>query len=192
MTVPTGRIRVGPDCGRLLLRTKRDGFAARAGHDLTIEVTRWEAEIDSSGDGPTAAVIAARIDLESLEIREGTGGALPLTDSDRRQIRETARRILTTGGAASATFESSSVITAGQAGGAIEGTVSLHGTARPVRLEVSQLGPSEYRATASLRQSEFGIKPYTAFLGALKLRDAVEVEVDVDLANCEVLAGNAG
>jgi len=166
----------------MLLRTKRDGFAARAGHDLTIEVTQWDAEIDSPGDDPTAAAITARLDLDSVEIREGTGGALPLTDSDRRQIKETARRILNTGGAASATFESSSVITAGQTGGGIEGTVTLHGTSRPVRLEVSQLGPSEYRATASVRQSEFGIKPYTAFLGALKLRDAVEVAVEVDLS----------
>jgi hypothetical protein len=31
-------------------------------------------------------------------------------------------------------------------------------------------------------QSAFGIKPYSGFLGALKLRDEVAVEFEVDLA----------
>ncbi len=36
-------------------------------------------------------------------------------------------------------------------------------------------------ATASVTQSDFGIKPYTAFLGSLKVRDAVGVQVEVTL-----------
>jgi hypothetical protein len=31
-------------------------------------------------------------------------------------------------------------------------------------------------------QSEFGIKPYTGFFGALRVRDAVNVDADVDLS----------
>ncbi len=30
-------------------------------------------------------------------------------------------------------------------------------------------------------QSRFGIKPYTAFLGALKVRDPVDIEADAEL-----------
>jgi len=30
-------------------------------------------------------------------------------------------------------------------------------------------------------QSEWGIKPYSAFLGALKLRDAVDIDVEATL-----------
>jgi hypothetical protein len=33
----------------------------------------------------------------------------------------------------------------------------------------------------SIRQSDFGIKPFSAMLGALKVADAVDVEVDVKL-----------
>jgi hypothetical protein len=32
-----------------------------------------------------------------------------------------------------------------------------------------------------VRQTEHRIKPYSSFLGALKLRDAVQVTVEVDL-----------
>ena len=55
----------------------------------------------------------------------------------------------------------------------ISGTLTLAGSTRPVRLQVSQTGPDHYHATTSVRQSDFGIKPYTAFLGALRVRDAV-------------------
>jgi polyisoprenoid-binding protein YceI len=39
-----------------------------------------------------------------------------------------------------------------------------------------------YRATTTIRQTEYGIKPYSAFLGSLKVADAVEVEIDIDLS----------
>ncbi len=31
-------------------------------------------------------------------------------------------------------------------------------------------------------QSAYGIKPYTAFFGALKVRDAVDIEVNADIS----------
>ena len=36
----TGNFRLGPENGRVVLKTGRQGIAARAGHDLTLEVTR--------------------------------------------------------------------------------------------------------------------------------------------------------
>ena len=62
--------------------------------------------------------------------------------------------------------------------------VLVHGAtyfARVVEV-VSKTGDGRYRATATVIQSQFGIKPYSGMLGALKLRDDVEVEVTVDLS----------
>jgi hypothetical protein len=36
-----GAYRLGPEWGQLLVHTTRTGLGAKAGHDLTIEVTRW-------------------------------------------------------------------------------------------------------------------------------------------------------
>ena len=41
MTASTGNFRLGPDTGRVVIKTSRAGLAAKAGHDLTIEVSRW-------------------------------------------------------------------------------------------------------------------------------------------------------
>ena len=46
-------------------------------------------------------------------------------------------------------------------------------------------GSGRYRGTATVVQSAFGIKPYTGFFGALKLRDEVGVEFEVDLSKAE-------
>jgi hypothetical protein len=143
MAIDAGRHPFGTDRGRILLRTLRDGLAAHAGHDLTMEATRWSGELRADDTGsPTG--LEVRIDMGSLEVLEGSGGIKQLTDS---------------------------------------GTLELAGRTRPARLQVSRTGADAYRATASVVQSDFGSTPYRAFLGSLKVRDAANVEVRLDLSD---------
>jgi hypothetical protein len=187
----TGNFRLGPGTGRVLIKTGRAGLAARAGHDLTIEVTRWSAKVSvppEEDGGLTAATVSAELDLGSLEVREGTGGAKPLSDRDRRDIKKQMSGIL---GDGTASFTSSRIITSGASGGAIEGSLTLSGKTQPVRLQVTTPGPGRYRGTGTVVQSAFGIKPYVGFFGALKLRDEVGVEFEVNLDQAEA-AESAG
>lgn len=160
--------------------TARDGLAAQAGHDLTIEITRWSAELEVSDDlSPVGLTV--RADMNSLAVRAGTGGLKPLTDRDRREIVVTARRLLGADRQPEAVF-TASVFEPGQnGGGVVRGTLSLKGTSQPLALDVRKTGDDAYHATGSVRQSAFGIKPYTAFLGVLKVSDAVGIAVDVHL-----------
>ena len=181
MAETTGTFKLGPGAGRVMLKTGRVGVAARAGHDLTIEVTNWSARIEVPAEdagGVTAATISADLDLGSLLVREGTGGVKPLTDADRADIKKTINGIL---GDGTATFTSSKIIRIGASGGAVEGTVTLNGKSQPARLQVAEPAPGRYRGTATILQSALGIKPYTGFFGALKLKDEVGVEFEVDL-----------
>ena len=165
----------------MLLKTSRAGIAAKAGHDLTIEVTRWSAQVDvpdEDAGGVTAASVKAELDLGSLEVRQGSGGAKPLTDRDRADIKKQINGILGTG---TASFTSSRVVRVGTTGGAVEGTFTLNGRSEPVRLQVSEPGPGRYRGTATVVQTALGIKPYVGFFGALKLKDEVGVEFEVNL-----------
>jgi len=83
-------------------------------------------------------------------------------------------------GGGAAVFRSNRVIPAA-GGGAIEGTLTLNGRSQPARLQLTTAGPGRYRGTVTVVQSAFGIKPYSGFFGALKLRDEVAVEFEVDL-----------
>ena len=68
-------------------------------------------------------------------------------------------------------------------GGTIDGTLTLAGKSGPLQLLVSPGESGSYHAAGTIRQTDFGIKPYSGFLGALKVKDAVEVAVDVDLSS---------
>jgi polyisoprenoid-binding protein YceI len=187
----TGSFRLGPDNGRIILKTSRAGLASMAGHDLTIEVTRWSARVEVPAEeagGVTAATVTADLDLGSLEVRTGTGGAKPLTDRDRGEIKKTMAGILRDG---QASFTSSRILRFGASGGAVEGTLTINGKSQPARLQVTEPGPGRYRGTATVVQSAFGIKPYVGFFGALKLRDEVGVEFEVNLGAAES-SGSAG
>ena len=176
-----GVYELGPSSGRVLVKTGREGLAARVGHDLTLEVTRWTARVTvpSAGETTDSVTVTAELDFGSLAVREGSGGAKPLSEKDRRDIEKQAAKIL--GSTAVARFTSTQVIRSASAagGGAIEGTVVLRGVSRDVRLQVTSVAEGQYRGSAAIKQTDFGITPYSGFFGALKLRDEVNLEFEV-------------
>jgi polyisoprenoid-binding protein YceI len=179
MAIQAGRHQFGTDSGRILFRTFRDGLAAQAGHDLTIEVAVWSGELEIADDLQPAG-LQVRIDLSSLVVREGTGGLKPLSDRDKREIAVTARKVLIAGGGLEARFSATDFEPSGN-GGVISGTLTIGGSSGPLRLQVSPTAPGAYKATGTVVQTSFGIKPYTGFLGALRVRDAVDFEAQVQL-----------
>jgi polyisoprenoid-binding protein YceI len=172
-----GQHRIGPEHGRLVVRTYREGLVAAVGHDLILEITSWSADL-SADDADTS--VEATIDLGTLVVRSGTGGAKSLTDRDRREIASNARKSMDTDHHPTAKFVSTKV-TRTDDGGTIEGTLTLRGKDNPFTLQVGRTEAGHYRATGTLRQTDYGIKPYTAFFGALKLKDQVEIEVDAEV-----------
>jgi polyisoprenoid-binding protein YceI len=162
-----------------MVYTFREGVAAGVGHDLVIEITGWSADITVGDDD--SAQVEATIELNTLVVRKGTGGVKPLSDRDRREIAHTARGLLDTDHHGQATFTSDKVVRDGT-GGTVEGTLSLRGVTKPITLKVTDGDADHYTATGELRQSDFGIKKYTAIFGALKLADRVEIGVELDLS----------
>ena len=64
--IRTGRLRFGPDSGRVLLRTGRNGVGSSAGHYLTIEALDWSAKMTVPETGFTDATAAAHVELAPL------------------------------------------------------------------------------------------------------------------------------
>jgi polyisoprenoid-binding protein YceI len=171
---------LGPGDGSIKVYTKREGLAARVGHDLTLEPTRWSAEVDLDPDDITRSAVTATVDGQSLEVVEGQGGATPLSDKDRADIRKNiTQKVLPSG---DITFRSTGIESAGDGKFTVSGELTIAGTARPIRLDLTQSG-DRISGRVTLRQSDFGIKPFSAMLGALKVADALDVEVDVRLPN---------
>src|SRR5690606_644491 len=93
MALREGTHELGPDDGRQLVRTGRRGLGRRAGHDLTIEATRWTATAEVR-EPLDASSVEVSVDVDGLEVREGTGGVKPLTDGDRAEIKKNLLAVL--------------------------------------------------------------------------------------------------
>jgi polyisoprenoid-binding protein YceI len=177
MAIQAGNYKLGPDNATLRVKTGRSGAAAKAGHNLVIEVKSWEATL-TVADDPSASSVELSADPTSLHVIEGTGGAQKLGDDDKADIRKTIDKdVLKKKDIA---FASSSVAEA-DGGLTVAGDLTMGGQSKPVEFVVSA-NDGTVAGTATVKQSDWGIKPYSALFGALKVNDEVTVEVEGSLA----------
>ena len=177
MAFRAGTHTVGGDRGTLQVRTYREGLAKMAGHDLVIDVGVWEAAAEVREDG-TLSAVQLDADPHSLQVREGLRGVRPLTDKDRAGIGKIIdEQIL---GGRPIAFRSTAV-EPGYGGVTVRGELELAGTKRPASFELEAGADGRVRGTLPVTQSEWGIKPYRGMMGALKVRDTIEVVLDVSL-----------
>ncbi len=174
MAIQAGTYKFGPDNASLHVETGRSGAAAKAGHDLIIDVTSWEATLEV-GDNSSLTLSA---DPTSLRVREGKGGMQALKDDDKDDIHKTIDKDVLK--QKDVTFTSSSVEPAGD-GLKVSGELEMAGKSKPVSFELSESGGT-ITGSATLNQTDWGIKPYSALFGALKVNDEVEVVAEGKLA----------
>jgi YceI-like protein len=165
----------GPENASLTVRTRRTGAASKAGHDLLIEVTAWSATLDPDAD-PALTLTA---DSRSLRVLEGSGGIQALGEDDKAGIEQTIDEEVLMGTAIE--FRSTSVeLGADGRPERVEGELELAGKRRPIAFELAPADAGRVTGTASFRQSDWGMKPYSALFGTLKVADEVEVAIDTD------------
>jgi polyisoprenoid-binding protein YceI len=172
-----GTYRLGPDDGTLSIQTGRTGAAAKAGHDLLIEVTAWQGTL-RVGDDPADTSVELEADATSLHVREGSGGMQSLGDDDKASIRTTIHDDVLKGHAIA--FRSTAVTGAdGQL--TVRGELTLAGTTRPLAFDLAVDDAGRLRGAALVKQTDWGMKPYSTLFGALKVADEVRVELDAAL-----------
>jgi len=170
MSIPEGSHTVGPSNGSLKIKTGKEGAAAKMGHNLTFEVKSWEATVEG-GDSPSIKLTA---DPSSLEVVSGEGGAKPLGDKDKKDIKKTVDgKVL---GSSQITFTSSEV-----SDSQAKGDLSIAGSSSDVTIPISVSG-DKISGSTTLNQKDFGIKPFSTMMGALKVTDQVTIEFEGTLS----------
>jgi polyisoprenoid-binding protein YceI len=160
----------GPRDGELIVHTGRGGAAAKAGHDLVIAVTKWRGTL-TTGERPA---IELRADARSLRVRKGTGGISPLGDEEKASIEQTIDDEVLKG--SDIVFRSTSVKSDGRRL-EVRGELELLGRRAPIEFPL-RMEDGRLTGSAMVKQTDFGIKPYSALFGTLKVADVVEVAVD--------------
>lgn len=172
---------LGPASGTLTLHTGVEGRAARLGHDLTIAVSDWSAQVTFDGDVPAA--VRLRAGLASLHVVKAEGGVKPVSEKDRQAIRDNALSALRAATHQEVTFCSTSV-RAVPGGFAVDGDLSIAGATRQTSVELSVADDvAHWTVTggAPVVQSAYGVAPHSAMMGALKVRDRVDVRIEATI-----------
>lgn len=176
--------------GQLLIKTGVTGRAARMGHRLTIAMQSWRATVEWSADEPSAAEL--EVDVQSLEVLRGEGGVTSLSGPEKAVARANALKSLGADRFPTIIFRADDV-TKSADGYRLAGSLQIHGRSRDrtIELRVEDLGDAwRMSCDAQVRQSDFGIKPYSLFLGSMKVVDDVTVSFTARLTKDESTKAN--
>ncbi len=167
------------DDGRseLTVWTYKDGLLARLAHDLALAATGFSATAEVEGD---LVRVEVRAPVAGLRVRGQVkrGEVVPLGDKEHRDIADNVKGPRVLDGA-----RHPEVLYRGEGRRAgdrvrLEGALTLRGASRPLAVEGRwQAAGGEVTASGEveLRPSEWGIEPFTALMGALKVQDRVRV-----------------
>jgi len=157
--------------------TFRKGLLARLGHDLCLSAERFAIDLD-------AGKVTAEVFASSLRVlgamHDGKLDRSALSASDRADIeRAIKQEILRADRHPKLSFRGeASAISGGRF--ELRGELELQGKRVPQRVPV-ELREGALRAELELRPSSFGIEPYRALGGALKLEDRVKLQIVLPL-----------
>lgn len=153
----------------LFVYTEREGALSAVGHDLKLRVSSLTASVD--GDELIVEVAADSLKVEAC-IVDGKEKSVSIVD--RKVIeRNTAKDVLEAGRHPKVTYRGR-LERAGDAF-VVRGELSIRGTTEALELPFESKG-DRWHASASLDQREWGIEPYTAFLGTLKIKPTLRIE----------------
>jgi polyisoprenoid-binding protein YceI len=169
---------LGASDGELLVRTGVAGRAARMGHRLTLAMTRWQATVDWTGSDPAEPATAElAVETDSLEVLRGEGGVKGLSGAEKALIRSNALRLLNAGRFPGIRFTSDAIEKIAD-GYRLTGKLQIRGKSAEhvIDLRTEDLGDSwRMSAQSAVRQTDYGVKPYSLLMGSLRVADEVTV-----------------
>jgi hypothetical protein len=154
--------------------TYKEGLLSPFAHDLRINVGSFLVELFDEN------MINARFDAGSLHVDCAMVGEAErpdlLSDADRKEIdKSICRDVLQTDTYREISFRSEAVEREDLTY-RVKGTLGLHGTERQITFSVRREG--EYRvAEAQLHLPDYGIKPFNALFGAVRIKPDILIRV---------------
>lgn len=175
-------MRVDASSAECLVFTTAGGVLSALAHDLKLRVGTFTLAVDDE-----TGAVAADFDPASLRVVAAMRGdredRAALSERDKRSIEETiATEVLDSARYREIRFRAPGPLrpASGEAGLQFDGTLLLHGARRDVSIHAARQG-TQYVAEARVHQPDFGIRPYSAMLGALRVAPDVRVRIAIPL-----------
>jgi polyisoprenoid-binding protein YceI len=149
------------------------GAFSMMGHDHQITAPIAKGSVDMA-----AHSVELRVEAAALRVADPH-----VSDKDRAQIQQTMAgpEVLDASRYAAIEFRSTSAEPGAAGSWNVRGSLTLHGATQAVLCVVHESG-GHYTGTVTFKQSGFGIKPVTVAGGAVRVKDEVQIQFDIQLA----------
>jgi len=171
--------RVDAAASQVTVRVGRAGAFGFAGHDHEVAVPKVDGIIVFDSANATHSTITLKFDVTAMKV---TGRGEPAADVPEVQRVMLSDRVLDAQRYPTIAFTSRRIVIVTQAADRlalrVDGDLTLHGVTRPITMPVEvRLTGDQLAATANatLRQTDFGIRPVTAGAGTVRVKDELEV-----------------
>jgi polyisoprenoid-binding protein YceI len=163
------------DAGKSMMtvRVYKSGLFSAFGHDHEIAAPIGGGTVNTS-----AHQVELHIQASALRVRDPD-----TSDKDRSEIQSTmlGSEVLDSERYAEIRFRSTSAAPMGADSWNVRGDLTLHGQTRPMIVEVKEQG-GHFVGASRLKQTDFGINPVKVAGGAVRVKDEIRIEFDIQLA----------
>ncbi len=170
------------------VKVYKAGLFGGFGHNHEIQGPIRQGRVDEA-----KGTVDVVIDTRQLKVMDQD-----ISDKDRAEIQQNmdGPKVLDVEHFPQIRFRSTAAQSSGENRWTVQGELEIHGQTRPVILEVSRYAgtaseAARYRGAIQLRQRDFGIRPYSAAGGAIKVKDEIRVEYDVVIRTTPEATGDS-
>jgi polyisoprenoid-binding protein YceI len=165
---------------KIEIQVARDGFLKAFGHDHLVSATQFAGEVKMDPAKIEDSSVSFIVETASLKVIDPGE-----SEKERNEVQATmlGDQVLDAGHYPQIKFSSSSVKSKSNSNGVfelqVEGILNLLGAAKsmpvPVRVQIGDDGTLTADAEISLLQSDFGIAPYKAAGGTVRVKDRLKL-----------------
>jgi polyisoprenoid-binding protein YceI len=156
----------------MTVRVYKAGLLSAMGHNHEIAAPIASGTVDVTARRVELHALAGKLELHDAGV----------SDKDRAEIQSTmlGPKVLDAEGHPEIVFRSTGAEAAGAGSWKVTGDLTLRGQTRPVVVEVREDG-ERYVGTSSFKQTEFGIEPVKVAGGAVRVKDEIRIEFNIQL-----------
>jgi polyisoprenoid-binding protein YceI len=165
---------------KIEIQVAKDGFFKAFGHDHVVTATKFAGNVQFEAAKVENSTVSFTAEANSLRVVDPGE-----SEKDRTEVQTTmlGEQVLNVSRHPQIQFSSSAVKVVSASKNAfdlqVKGTLTLHGTQKPVtlpvHLQISDDGSLSCDTEVSLLQSDFGITPYKAVGGTVKVKDKLKL-----------------
>lgn len=157
--------------------TFKEGLLSPVAHDLRLRVGRFAIDVDETTQNVTASFDTNSLSVDT-PMKDGAENPSALSAADSQKIAGQIREdVLHSARYPEVVFRGRIAAPRNDGGYDLQGELTLHGVTRPLVAHTRAVAGRQ-QLELTLHQPDFGVTPYRAMLGTLKIRADVTIRIN--------------